>query len=214
MSQGPRPLYDGGMYHIIARGNNRLAIFSLEGAHEFFLSRCLKQAKEKFPGWKLFHWCAMSNHLHFLTQMLKGAVMPKLMQFVLLKFSLWYKRQTNYVGHVWQRPYKSLPIEDERYFLECGRYIELNPVRARIVSDPKAYPWSSYGYYAFGKKDPVIDADPYYASLGKDPLTRQRNYRELVKIERPYDKLLDNALFEKRARKGGALKGWESVREM
>ena len=47
-------------------------------------------------------------------------------------------------GNLWEGRYKSSPISTEEYLLSCSRYVKLNPVRAGMVSDPVAYPWSSY----------------------------------------------------------------------
>ncbi len=211
MPRTPRPLYDRGTYHIVFRGNNRLAIFDIEGGVDYFM-RCLRLAKRKFS-WKLYHYCIMNNHVHLLIEIERGSNLPKLMQFLLLKYSLWYRRQTGYVGYLWQGRYKSFVIEDDSYFIECGRYIERNPVRAGIVNDPKKYSYSSYLHYAFGKADPLIDDDPYYRGLGRDLLARQQNYRELVKIERPYDGVLDGAIARTLARKCRSFRDGESVRE-
>jgi putative transposase len=62
----------------------------------------------------------------------------------------------------------------------CGRYIELNPVRAGLVEHPSDYPWSSYQYRALGKMDRLLDDDPWYLGLGIDAEDRQKEYRAWV----------------------------------
>jgi len=138
----------------------------------------------------------MTNHLHLLGHIQKGEDLPKLMQYLLFEYSRWYRKQTGYSGHLWEGRYKSPLIEKESYFLECGRYIERNPVRAHIVQRAEDYTWSSYPYYAWGGKDPLIDEDPYYGELGPDPASRQAYYREFVKLDGPYDPIVDEALLE------------------
>lgn len=59
----------------------------------------------------------------------------------------------------------------------------MNPVRAKIVSIPGDYPWSSYKFYAYGKGDDLIDIDPLYLGLGKTDKERQLSYRELFNEE-------------------------------
>jgi putative transposase len=194
MPRKPRLLVDEGVYHLIARGNNRLFIFSLEGGFERFRDFLL-QSKRKFS-WKLSHYCLMANHLHLLGQVAKGNDLPKLMKYLLFEYSRWYHKKTAYTGYLWEGRYRSHWIERESYFLECGRYIERNPIRAGIVKQMEDYPWSSYRYYAFGETDPLVDEDPYYEGLGSDPENRQRNYREFVKVEGPYEKLVDRSLVE------------------
>lgn len=185
---------DEGFYHLIARGNNHYFVFSQPGGFERFWELLL-ESKKKFL-WKLSHDCLMANHVHLLGQVERGGDLPKLMQFLLLEYSRWYRKNTAYVGHLWQGRYKSPLIEKESYFLECGRYIERNPVRAGLVQQLEDYPWSSYPYYALGKADPLIDEDPYYADLGGIAQARQEAYREFAKLEGPYDRLIDVSLLE------------------
>jgi len=87
MPRKPRPLVDEGYYHLIARGNNRLFLFEIEGGFER-LKNLLKKSKEKFP-WNLSHDCLMANHLHLLGQVHRGKDLPKLMQFLLFEYSHW-----------------------------------------------------------------------------------------------------------------------------
>jgi putative transposase len=87
-------------------------------------------------------------------------------------------------------------VSQESYYLEAGRYIERNPLRARLVQDLKDYPWSSYPIYAYGQVNPLIDEDPYYAQLGPTAVQRQRAYQEFVRLETPYATILDKELVE------------------
>lgn len=64
--------------------------------------------------------------------------------------------------------------------MRCHRYIELNPLRAAMVADPRDYPWSSHRLNAFGEHDPLVSPHPAYLSLSHDPLERQQRYRTLV----------------------------------
>lgn len=194
MPRGHRQLIDNGHYHLIARGNNRLFIFPMRQAFLKFKELILT-SKGKYP-WKLSHYCIMSNHIHLLGQIERGKDMPKLMQFLLFEYSRWYRSQFEYVGHLWQGRYKSPIIQKESYFLECGRYIERNPLRAGIVKSAEDYEWSSYRHYAFGVEDSLVDGDLYYSELGANPEDRQREYREFVKLDGPYDKLVDTTLLK------------------
>lgn len=59
-------------------------------------------------------------------------------------------------------------------------YIDLNPVRAKIVKHPGKFKWTSFHFYAYGKKDPLIDPAPAYLKLGRTPKERQQRYREHI----------------------------------
>lgn len=63
-----------------------------------------------------------------------------------------------------------------------------------MVQDLKDYPWSSYPSYAFGTDNPLVDEDPYYQSMGTASYQRQEAYRNFVRMEHPYDTLLDQEL--------------------
>ncbi|HCZ12807.1 MAG TPA: hypothetical protein DHV16_11310, partial [Nitrospiraceae bacterium] len=79
-----------------------------------------------------------------------------------------------------QDRYKSIIISKDEYLLACGSYVEVNPVRAKIVGDPRDYKWSSYSAYAYGKKDLLIDEHPIYEQLSNNELERRKKYREFV----------------------------------
>jgi len=76
--------------------------------------------------------------------------------------------------------FKSPKIDSEKYLFEVMRYIELNPCRAKMVTDPKEFRWSSFNYYAYGQKDPLLTPAPCYLWLGNTDEERQIKYRELV----------------------------------
>ena len=82
-------------------------------------------------------------------------------------------------GPLWEGRYKASLIQDSRYLLTCQRYIELNPVRARMVAAPGEYPYSSYAYHAIGTDDALITAHACYLDLAVDPSARQKAYRKL-----------------------------------
>ena len=193
----PRPrrqLADHSCYHLMARGNNRQIVFADEEDHRYFL-RHLGDAKARYPA-KLYHYCLMPTHIHLLLEIDRGDELPKLMQALLQSYGRWYQKRREYVGHVWQGRYKSPLVIRESYFLEAGRYIERNPLRAGMVPDLRGYPWSSYHYYAYGKRDPLLDEDPYYLQLGPDAVQRQVAYRDFMRLTSPYDGVLDGAFLE------------------
>ena len=188
----PRILMDDGYYHVINRGNNGLSIFDPINSFQTF-KFILYDSKKHFE-WKLFHYCLMPNHFHLLMQVAKGKDLPKIMQSITMRYSYWHKKVKKYEGQLWQHRYRSPNIDKDSYLLECGRYIERNPVRAGITSRLADYPWSSFNHYAFGKNDHLIDEDPCFSDFGVSELERQKRYREFVSLEGPYDQVLDQTL--------------------
>ncbi|MCK9174851.1 MAG: hypothetical protein M0O96_06195 [Desulforhopalus sp.] len=82
-------------------------------------------------------------------------------------------RQTRYTnkiekrtGSLWEGRFRSSIVSTEEYLPACCRYIELNPMRAAMVTDPAEYQWSSYAAKVFGTHDQIIDFHPFYLSLG------------------------------------------------
>jgi putative transposase len=100
-----------------------------------------------------------------------------MMKGINLAYAQHYKRNYNHTGHFWQDRYKSIIISKDEYLLACGSYVELNPVRAKIVEDPKDYPWSSYRVHGYGKGDVLVDEHPVYLRLSEDEGEQRGKYR-------------------------------------
>lgn len=168
------------VYHILTRGNNLQDVFKTEEDYKRYLD-ILQRYKEKYQ-FKLYHYVLMRNHIHLVVETTeRGGSLSEIMKGINLSYVQYYKNKHGHIGHFWQDRYKSILISKDDYLLACGSYVELNPVRARIVDDPKDYKWSSYNAYAYGKKDPTADEHPIYKNLSKHEGERRKKYREFVK---------------------------------
>ncbi len=194
MPRKPRLLTDDGIYHVIARANNRRFIFKWKDDFLVFKD-LLKQAGERHP-FKLYHYCLMSNHIHLLLSPPKAGDLPIAMKRLLSGYTWYYRREHRHRGHLWEGRYKNLLIEKESYMLQCGAYIERNPLRAGMVGRLRDYPWSSYPHYAEGLKDDLLDEDPCYASFGATDTERRRRYEHFVGLGAQQDILMDKTLLE------------------
>ena len=179
----PRPLritVPNFPFHILNRGNNRQVVFREEEDFVYFL-KLLKRYKKELK-FKLYHFCLMPNHSHFMIEPTIEGSLSKIMLKLTLAYTWYFNKKYRGVGHVWQGRYKSSLLDKEDYFIWCGLYNELNPTRAKLVERPEDWPWSSFRFYAFGEIDPLmaelIDMDPYYLELGSGPQERQKQYRE------------------------------------
>jgi putative transposase len=94
----------------------------------------------------------------------------------------WHSGTTRRPGTLWEGRYRATAIDGEAYLLACQRYIELNPVRARMVADAAAYRWSSHAAHAAGAADPLVRPHPLYLALGPAAAERQAAYRALFAI--------------------------------
>jgi putative transposase len=181
MPRKPRELIDNGVYHLISRGNNHLAILAVDGGYAQF-RELMRRTLVSYPSLKIYHYCLMPNHVHILAEIGMAAELPKIMKGLLQNYSNWYRQQTNYLGHVWQARYRSPRIAKDSYLLECARYIERNPVKAGLVTKLEDYPWSSYRHYAYNMPDPLVTTNPFYMDFGSPGLQRVVNYRRYTQL--------------------------------
>jgi putative transposase len=170
-------------YHVMSRGHNRGALFADADDTRYFL-RLLDRYRRRF-GFRLYHYCLMTNHIHLLLQLDDPRRLSSLMAGLLLAYARYCNGRHGFVGHLFQGRFKSPLVQREGYWLSCGRYIERNPLVAGMVSAPWDYPWSSCRAYACGAADPLLTEDPCYTELSPDPGRRQQLWREFVSGDDP-----------------------------
>jgi putative transposase len=182
---------DGSTHHITQRGLNKSKMFMDEQdylAIKCFIRRYLARFRVK-----VHNYCIMSNHFHMLIFTETALDLSKFMQAMLLSYGFYYRKKYKYTGYLWQGRFKNFKIEKDSYLLECARYIERNPLRAKYVSEKalSSYQWSSYNIYANGIADDIITINPLYEALGNTLKERQDRYKEYILTSRPYEELLD-----------------------
>ncbi len=124
----------------------------------------------------------MTNHVHLVIEPSeRGGGLSEIMKGINLTYAQHYKHKYGHIGHFWQDRYKSIIISKDEYLLACGSYVELNPVRAKLVEDPKDYIWSSYQVYGYGKRNVLVDEHPIYFQLSEDEVERRKKYREFLR---------------------------------
>ena len=163
----PRPArieVPGVPLHIVQRGNNRADCFFSDMDRRFYL-KCLAEAASA-RGCEVHAYVLMSNHVHLLVTPGTQGATSSMLQDLGRQYVRTVNRAHNRSGTLWEGRFKSNLIDTERYLWTCHRYIELNPVRAGIVSRPGDYTWSSHRYYAIGKPDRVVTPHGLYATLG------------------------------------------------
>jgi putative transposase len=127
---------------------------------------------------RIHAYALMSNHVHVLATSPSGEGTRDMMKRVAESYAMAFNRANARTGHLWEGRYRSSIVQTESYFLACHRYIEMNPVRAGIVSRPGDYLWSSYRANAEGEPDLVVPHEEYMA-LGMNWDGRRRAYREI-----------------------------------
>jgi len=177
-----RPLrieYEGAVYHITARGNEKKHIFKDDGDRFLFFD-IMNQTKKRY-NWLCHAYCLMTNHYHLVMETPDGNLskgMRQLNGVYTQAFNKKYKR----VGHIFQGRYKAILIQKESYLLEVIRYGVLNPVRAKAVQNPEEWRWSSYRSTA-GKEraEKFLTVDWILAQFDSDRRIAQKKYCEFVR---------------------------------
>jgi putative transposase len=166
-------------WHIIQRGNNRTACFYAEEDYRRYLGTLREQAEKH--GCQVHAYVLMTNHVHLLITPEREESAGLLMKHLGQRYVQYVNRTYKRSGTLWEGRFRSCLAREEEYILACYRYIELNPVRANMVSHPRAYRWSSYRSNAEGKMDPLITPHENYLRLGRAMDSRLAAYRALFK---------------------------------
>ena len=160
-------------HHIVQRGHNRQVVFAAVEDYQRYVDD-LRELKIAF-GVKVYAFCLMTNHVHLLLAPDESiAGMGQLMKSLAARMTRYRNRQERRTGTLWEGRYKSSLVQTETYLLACSRYIELNPVRARMVAAAGDYPWSSYRL-RMQPEGNWLDSDPCFDALG--PTDQQRRGR-------------------------------------
>jgi putative transposase len=145
-----RPLrieFEGAIYHVTARGNERGKIFFSKRDYEKF-KEYLTAAKEKY-GFILHAYVLMTNHYHLILETPEKNL-SKIMHFINSSYTTYTNVKRKRSGHLFQGRYKAILVDKDNYLLELSRYIHLNPVRVNMAQKPEEYPYSSYRSYVTG----------------------------------------------------------------
>ena len=127
-------------HHVTQRGNRRQKTFFEDGDYQLYLellaAGCARARTE------LWAYCLMPNHVHLLVVPTKADGLRGAIADAHRRYTRAINFRKGWRGHLWQERFASFPL-DERHLLAAARYIELNPVRARLVKKPEQYRWSS-----------------------------------------------------------------------
>ena len=162
-------------HHVVQRGHNRSSVFAESADFNYYL-QTLREWKITL-GIKVYSYCLMTNHIHLILEPSDDAqVVGKLMRRLAGRQTRYVNRLEGRTGSLWDGRYKASPIQTERYLLACSRYVELNPVRAKIVATPEEYAWSSFRRKVTATGTGWLDEDPCFRALGNRHSERARCY--------------------------------------
>jgi putative transposase len=188
MPRTARAVVPGIALHVIQRGNNRGRCFFRESDRTVYLSYLRRFAP--LSGCVVHAYCLMSNHVHLLVTPQAADACAALMKRLGQHYVQFVNRAHGRTGTLWEGRFRSCVAASERYVLACYRYIELNPVRAGMVSDPREYRWSSHRANAQGEDVGLLAPHAAYIALADSDARRVIEYRGL------FDGALDARLLD------------------
>ena len=164
--------------HVVQRGVDRRPCFVLEAHYGEYLEYLREEAGR--CGCEVHAYVLMCNHAHILATPRETGGIGRLMQSLGRRYVGFFNFSMGRTGTLWEGRFKSCLVDSDAYVVRCYRYIELNPVRARIVDCPGDYSWSSFGYNGRGQPDPLVTPHPAYQQLGSSIEERLTTYRAIV----------------------------------
>lgn len=165
-------------WHIIQRGNNRSACFYTEDDYHYYLDQLKLQSAEH--GCAIHTYCLMTNHVHLLLTPERLDSASLMMKNLGQRYVQYINRTYRRSGTLWEGRFKSCLAQHEHCVLTCYRYIELNPVRAMMVSHSAEYRWSGYHHNAEGSPSKFIKPHEDYVRLGLTDEERRSAYKYLL----------------------------------
>ena len=177
MARPVRIEFEGALYHVASRGNERRPIF----LDDYDCQRRLDWLGRtvEIHGWRVHAYALMPNHDHFFIETPR----PDLgagMQFLNGCYTSYFNARHKRVGHLFQGRYKAVLVETERHFGEVSRYLHLNPVRAGLAEQPADYPWTSYvAYMNPHARAPWLDCARVLGEFGVGDVAREA-YRQFM----------------------------------
>ena len=182
MPRAPRVDVGDIVYHVLNRANARKQIFVTHLDYQAF-ERLLAMAQERFS-MRILAYCIMPNHWHLVLHPRHDGDLASFMSWVTQTHTQrWHTaHETVGTGHLYQGRYKSFPVQDDAYFLQLCRYVERNPLRAKLVARVQDWRWSSVGHRLHGGGDDQ-------PQLSDWPLPQPSDYLEWLHGQEESDEL-------------------------
>ena len=187
MARSIRIEYEGAVYHVTIRGNERKALFKTDADRERFIS-VLSDSVDRYSI-RLYLYTLMQNHAHFVLETPLGNL-SRFMQRFQTAYTVYYNKRHNRSGHLMQGRFGASIVEEDLYILKLSRYVHLNPVFIRANKSKsmgertailRAYKWSSYlGYIGKCKKEEFVDYNPVLAMMDGSKRMVKSRYRRFV----------------------------------
>ena len=163
MARIARVIAAGIPHHVTQRGNRRMATFFRDEDYHAYLALMDEWCRK--CGVEIWAYCLMLNHVHLVAVPETEEGLRRGIGEAHRRYSRMINFRENWRGHLWQGRFASFPM-DESYLLAAARYVEMNPVRARLAPDAGAWPWSSARAHLAGTDDQLVKVAPLLEMVG------------------------------------------------
>lgn len=157
MARLARIVVPGIPHHITQRGNRRMQVFFSDDDYRLYINLMKRGCKKHQV--EIVAYCLMPNHVHLIAIPANESGLRLAIGEAHRRYTLHINSREEWQGHLWQERFASFPM-DESHFLAASRYAELNPVRAKLVTHPEDWRWSSAKAHLEGKDDTLISVKP------------------------------------------------------
>jgi putative transposase len=157
MARIARVIYPGLPHHVTQRGNRRQETFFCDDDYLAYISLMAEWCKKHDVS--IWAWCLMPNHVHLVVVPQTETGLARAIGEAHRRYTRMINFREKWRGHLWQERFASFPM-DERHLYSAVRYVEMNPVAARLVLHPAEYRWSSARAHIDGKEDTLISRSP------------------------------------------------------
>lgn len=163
MARMARVVVAGVPHHVTQRGNRRQAVFFSDSDYRTY--RALLAEGCRKAGVTVLAYCLMPNHVHLILQPRDEDGLRAALAEAHRRYSREVNFREGWRGYLWQGRFASFPM-DEAYLMACARYVELNPVRARLVARARDWRWSSARAHLAGQDDELVKVAPLLDRVG------------------------------------------------
>ena len=157
MARIARVVVPGLPHHVTQRGNRRQPVFF--SPEDFHAYKALLREWGAKCGVDVWAYCLMTNHVHLMLVPKDESGLRRAVGEAHRRYTRRINFREGWRGHLWQERFASF-VMDERHVLAAARYIELNPLRAKMAAAPGAYPWSSAKAHLAAQDDDLVTVKP------------------------------------------------------
>lgn len=166
-------------HHLVHWGRDHQAMFLHDDFFQIYIN-CLKELRTRL-GLKVYAYCLMQTHVHLLLAPGNDpTTLGQAMKSLATRITRYRNQLAGCSGSQWENRYQSSPVEMEHFLLACCRFIELNPVRTGLVTDPADYCWSSFRQRMCIDAENWLDSAPGFNVLGPTGNNQRKRYREFL----------------------------------